>query len=206
MSTKIYDAYEWHGTIQQLMTMLFKLRTKVWQEQKRFITSAAERGHQVHFWKRKRLSLDFHLREPNHSEDYEQHTMELREVIKRGWLAEYLRAEMRAGFNSMFNFTSSSCVYFYRDRIFVQFFGVDFNRTTLKKDRRLKDFHYQNQTDQPERISDAEWKERERIWDSIFKEERHTPAQAGLVFPIFEESQAFYFSYELMRDMFKSEP
>jgi hypothetical protein len=31
----------------------------------------------------------------------------------------------------------------------------------------LSDFHYQNQTDKPEEISDKEWRKRERVWDAI---------------------------------------
>jgi len=37
----------------------------------------------------------------------------------------------------------------------------------LKDDNRLVDFHYQNQTDRPKKISGREWKKRERVWDGM---------------------------------------
>lgn len=50
------------------------------------------------------------------------------------------------------------------------FFGkvLDF----LKRDKRLEDYHYQNQSDKSARCSDAEWKARGEAWDYVLEEER----------------------------------
>lgn len=40
------------------------------------------------------------------------------------------------------------------------------NETFLRK-WRIKDYHYQNQTDIPEEITDEEWKQREKDWDEV---------------------------------------
>jgi len=37
----------------------------------------------------------------------------------------------------------------------------------LKNDKRLVDYHYQNQTDMPEEVSLSEWKEREKVWNKL---------------------------------------
>ena len=40
----------------------------------------------------------------------------------------------------------------------------------LKKDRRLTDFHYQNQTDKPSHISEKSWDRRADVWNGMDKE------------------------------------
>lgn len=45
------------------------------------------------------------------------------------------------------------------------------------------DFHYQNQTDQPEDISDEEWQHRSQIWNDIF-DVYFTPGEAGPTYEI----------------------
>lgn len=40
----------------------------------------------------------------------------------------------------------------------------------LKQDTRIVDFHYQNQSDQPESIPVREWNHRGKVWDEIFSE------------------------------------
>ena len=37
----------------------------------------------------------------------------------------------------------------------------------LRRDRRLEDYHYQNQTDKPKRISNKAWEERARVWNGM---------------------------------------
>ena len=47
----------------------------------------------------------------------------------------------------------------------------------------VDEYHYQNQTDQPEDIDDEEWDERRSIWDEIF-DKYFTPGEAGFVYEI----------------------
>ena len=58
---------------------------------------------------------------------------------------------------------------------------ISANRALLKDI--ADDFHYQNQTDQPEDISDEEWSKREQIWNDIF-DTYFTPGEAGLTYEI----------------------
>lgn len=43
----------------------------------------------------------------------------------------------------------------------------------LRRDKRLEDFHYQDQSDRPERISNREWENRRRIWNKILDNHPH---------------------------------
>ena len=58
---------------------------------------------------------------------------------------------------------------------------ISANRALLKDI--ADDFHYQNQTDKPEDISDDDWSEREQIWNDIF-DIYFTPGEAGLTYEI----------------------
>ena len=45
------------------------------------------------------------------------------------------------------------------------------------------EYHYQNQTDKPDEISDEEWSEREEVWEAIF-DKYWSPAEAGALYTI----------------------
>lgn len=45
--------------------------------------------------------------------------------------------------------------------------GVESYKELLKP--YIEEYHYQNQTDKPDNISDDEWNERDEIWENIFK-------------------------------------
>jgi hypothetical protein len=72
------------------------------------------------------------------------------------------------------DFDCSMVVFYYHKKVYVQFFN--FNRKwddtfkELRKSRKIKDWHYQNQTDKPDNLSDEYWSAREDVWEGIFKE------------------------------------
>ena len=45
------------------------------------------------------------------------------------------------------------------------------------------EYHYQDQTDKPDEISDEEWDERSEVWNAIF-DKYWTPAEAGLTYEL----------------------
>lgn len=57
----------------------------------------------------------------------------------------------------------------------------------------ISDFHFQNQTDPPEKVSDRDWKERSRVWNSIFNS-CSVPAYLGFNREIVENR--FYFEVQ----------
>jgi hypothetical protein len=66
----------------------------------------------------------------------------------------------------------------------------------LKRDPRLEDFHYQNQTDKSARISDKRWETRGRIWDELDLDDTHWNDR--LVLEIFHPEAFFRIGYPLI--------
>ena len=98
---------------------------------------------------------------------------------------------------SPFSVSASAVVYFVDSQIYVQFFGLDrIQLREISESELFIDWHYQNQTDEPENISAEEWEERERFWGRVFAE-IDIPSHVGLVFEfgdcyqIFTEVQKF---------------
>lgn len=54
-----------------------------------------------------------------------------------------------------------------------------------------KDWHYQNQSDQPEEVSDAEWKQREKEWDEALPG-AGIPSENGFSFTYFRVGHVPY--------------
>lgn len=178
MSTKIYDAYLYKGTLHSLVRFLDKLRDN---QQEKFVKEAAG------------------LCDP---EDFNPLAFAdgLKAMLRRGLNVDAI------GDVYMANPACSAVVYTARvrgdDRLIVQFFGFDRGLDELLPPRLFKDFHYQNQTDHDE--SASEWALRKRVWDRIFR--RHTtPAQAGLTFKMIGEDSAHDLSMRVFAKMHNHE-
>lgn len=172
MSTKIYDAYEWKGGgIAKLFKKLQVIKEKSWK------AHLARQISDIEHEKKKFNLLKFQddLRDTLRSHQWLH-------VGKNGYVIS--------------NPSSSAVIYFYKDRVFVQFFGLP--REAGKKFLGLTDFHFQNQCDLPKGISPPAWKERQRIWDEIFKDNK-APSQAGLSFDFFAEVDCFEFSADIFK-------
>ena len=79
---------------------------------------------------------------------------------------------------------------------------ISANRALLKDI--VDDFHYQNQTDQPEDINDEEWSEREQIWNDIF-DEYFTPGEAGPTYEIVKSDDFTDIEHDnLIKDIFEN--
>jgi hypothetical protein len=82
------------------------------------------------------------------------------------------------------DFDCSMVVFYYQKKVYVQFFNFNYwwqdTFNELIKTKKIKDWHYQNQTDMPDNISEEAWAERYNVWEGVFKEqESNTPAQCG---------------------------
>lgn len=65
--------------------------------------------------------------------------------------------------------------------------GSDLSFKFLSKfDSFIEDFHYQDQSDKPDSVSDKEWKKRGKIWKEIFAD-TDVPRKAGFTFNIFNK-------------------
>ncbi len=88
------------------------------------------------------------------------------------YVKKLYRAQLGGGLRNPFNFDVSLSVRELRGRYYLITYCDGLTHDVLKflqRDRRVEDFHYQNQTDRPEKISERAWRVREKTWDKIDK-------------------------------------
>jgi len=160
MSTKIYDAYKYKGNMTQLMDWFYKIR-------KEYKTNVL-----------KQLELYY---EKNKGEYKKKHD----------YLSE-VRISMSKSYpdNEIFSPSLCAIVYFDKDDILVQFFGLynyhafKYNiKKIIKRKRTLVDYHFQNQCMDD---VDNEYLSREKIWDRIYRNSA-IPSQDGLTYQFFTD-------------------
>lgn len=154
MSTKIYDAYEYDGNVEEAFKFLQKMKVRVHKQ----VTHTFS-------------TYRFHTQMPQYK------------------MIEEMQKAIQSHLNDPLNVSCSAVIYMYKDRVFIQFFGLD--RTwdrRLAKVRKLKDYHYQNSTDSPDNLTDSQWDQRRKVWEGIFNKSNYTPSQAGLTFDFISES------------------
>lgn len=62
------------------------------------------------------------------------------------------------------------------------------NQKSFVRSVQGKDIHYQNQTDEPEGMSEAEWDRRKKIWDIMMPS--GTPSEDGFIFDLISKRKA----------------
>lgn len=72
-------------------------------------------------------------------------------------------------FNDSFvDYSFALCIFPFEGNFYGMYYTNQQDFAEIWKDKPyVEDFHYQNQSDQPEEISEEEWNERERIWNGI---------------------------------------
>jgi len=176
MSTKIYNAYKFLGKTSEIIPMLKDIKKIYLDDVKNTMVKFSE----VKFYKENYsfLTDDSMLKD-----------------LPSYHLSYILEDIMKKGYNEPLNIQASSMVYFHKDDIYIQFFGLKINHFDKYKDI-LIDFHYQNQSDQsnydwdkekwndmsPERQKELEddWDHRKEVWDEIITD--FTFSENGLSF------------------------
>jgi len=207
MSTKIYNAFKFEGTGEELISILKEIK-------KEYISLTKEKLMKCNY------SSDWILKKSRYTSLPSDLTwQELKETDFSEYLLEdIIRKEEKIGEYHPFNISASAVVYFCENNIYLQLFGLprDYQEEVLNKYTQFKDYHYQNQTDQSnfdwdkedwdtmtterQEELEKEWNERERIWDKIMPD-YEAPSELGLTFdfvPINYEMSVF------CRDILKS--
>lgn len=179
MSTKIYDAYLYRGTIHSLMAHLAKLRAEL---RERFVTQAAG------WWSPE----DFNFL--NFSDG-------LRKMLRSG--ERFCQVDGVTQLNPACSAVVYPARVGRRSGLLVQFFGVEHLDLDKLLPRRFRDFHYQDQTDHP--FSRREWVRRKRTWDRVFRGAR-TPEQAGLTYDLVGEGAAFDLAFQVFEKLHGHRP
>lgn len=181
MSTKIYNAYEWHGgNLDLLMRRLKGLRAR------------------VHKLTIKKQIGDLGPKQTGENFSMMKFQDDMREVMKNHiWL------QTGKNGHTISNPVCSAVIYLYKGRVFVQFFGLPFR--SARRVRGLRDFHYQNSCEKSANISGHAWDERRKIWDEILGEDGR-PNYAGLTFEIIQESDASRIAMDMFSKFHKHRP
>lgn len=91
-------------------------------------------------------------------------------LIRRGY-----RISSTSPLRSAFNFNVSVTFREHEGGIYVIPYCEGIVRDALdflKTDKRLRDYHYQNQTDRPEEVPARQWRERRRVWEALTEHDR----------------------------------
>ena len=160
MSTKIYYAFRWKADMPALLKFLNELRAA-------YITEATELVKLLY------PGIQENIEEKSPFPEYD--------------LERYLFKQINLSHNDLGNIDASVCVYFFEDKIITHLFGIDRPFKSLYKmfvdNPNFQYYGYWNNSDREEEVSEEEWDERARIYDSIF-EENGIPNQVGLVYEL----------------------
>lgn len=193
MSIKIYDAYEFHGSLFSLMSQLEKIKEKyndaAVEILKKFRDIKIPKDHVS------RKDIEW----IEMSGGFDTEIKSLNEFALR----DILNSIGDRGMRHILNFEASAVIYPYIDnRIFINFFGLS---PLLEEDKVLDqklftDFHYQNQTDRDESISDEGWTNRMDIWHEILLDKGGIPGECGFIYNINNNSRIAYSFMEKIRE------
>lgn len=188
MSTKIYNAYKFNGSIEDLMSVLKDYRKK-WME-----------IHLDYYYDRTKL-LD--------KDQFAEFSKNFEDSIKKEhktWLDDAIDG-------SCVVIPHKSLLYV----IFYATASVDIEGKKAvdpDKDERFQDYHYQNQSDawyeyddegggeklnkEERKAAEKDWEEREVVWEEIFNES-WTPSEVGFVYEFAGTKDVWKFLLELRK-------
>lgn len=80
---------------------------------------------------------------------------------------ELIEAGSRSRERTPFDMTCGFNIWLYEGSFYIIPFGEHGSFINIKFPEWVKEFHYQNQTDKPSRISTKEWNKRRDVWDKV---------------------------------------
>lgn len=218
MSTKIYDAYKFthNYSIYELSQTFDNLRTEIKEICDRDILQKVI-AKTLYFYNFKQAHRDVLVAEMVVSTDPKNHPDTQNRYIHSIWKAvqedrwntvyvdvyfhiiDEISKAAKSPFRGDYDYKCVLQIVPMETKTLAMFFGNPMLRDYLESRHDfLIDYHYQNQTDQPDDISDAEWNIREKDWDKAIGPD-YIPSQHGFtvdlfntdnVMPIFEPSKA----------------
>lgn len=220
MSTKIYDAYKFtHDySMYELSQTFDKLRTEIKEICDRDILQKVI-AKTLYFYNFKQVNGDVLVAEmvtstdpknhPDTDNHYNRYIHDIWKAVQEDrWATVYvdvyfhvideISKAAKSPFRSDYDYKCVLQIIPMETKTLAMFFGNPMLRDYLESRHDfLIDYHYQNQTDQPDDISDAEWHVREKDWDKAIGPD-YIPSQHGFavdlfntdnVMPIFEPSK-----------------
>ena len=165
MSTKVYNLYRYAGgDVESLLVWLKQLRVGYMKHVRKEIKTLAPRDA-----------------------NGEVNVTKLQYRIER---------DTKLGYRSPFNIDASACIYLHEGQIYAHFFADQVFLTGYieSADDIFVDCHYQNQSDQPDNVSDEEWDKRRETVEAIGILDM-PPSRAGFIFVFADEHDIFDIAY-----------
>lgn len=170
MSTKIYDAYVSELSILELLPKFIKIAPKI---KKTCINEVLEDVYELAVF-----SFDKQNKEKTFDEIKDKY---YREISK----------EERGVNNGLL-----VMLYPFESKTYMLFFGKTKHIEIIENEIELKDFHFQDQSDKPEEISDKDWYNRLEIWDKILGGDGYgKPIDYGLQFTFADKQPCQYYDF-----------
>jgi hypothetical protein len=138
---------------------------------------------------------------------YQQHVVaEVARFAKRvpkDQLWDKLHADTTIGFRSPFNIDASVAVYLDGIDLYVQFLGVShmlYRQEVVAG--MLIEKEYQNQSDQPDDVSDEEWKARKELVERILdKHDSAMPSKCGFIWALMDHNDCMWVSHQVQKSL-----
>lgn len=104
--------------------------------------------------------------------------------------------DLKDSLKDMYGFNKAEIVYIpHNDDIFAMFFGSYEYETYVANNDNFTDYHYQNQSDKPDNITDEEWEQREKDWEEAIGPD-YVPINHGMLFTFLDHD-----SYDIERKL-----
>ena len=157
MSTKIYNAYKTTLNICELLDKFKILAVKAKKiQEEQYLESLYERVI---------LTGDSEIVLHGNKFDYYQELFKQRHTDWRELQISQYR-------NPYIDFSLSCSVFPLKDKILLKFYGEYSMLDLIDEEDYLIDYHYQNQCDKPDSISDDDWEARRKTWNDILGYEK----------------------------------
>ena len=189
MSTKIYDAYRYTGTLDSLFQNLLEMKKQYFEHCFRTLDDFSEAPV---------VSLKVLLENARIWKDFVDRCMkkpdEMTKIKELNALdlANFLEFMVKSRRCSPLNLEASVVICPFKKKLYAVFFGREI---PLIDESRWVDFHYQNSTDRPKEVSQRQWNHREEVWDAI-AERGASFVDDGLVFRFVDEDNVFNLAFE----------
>ena len=190
MSTKIYDAYKLTNNydLVSLNTALSDLRKQVTKQCEDLITNIVVRK----FLKLQYMTLLHGTKCSINTDKTTTSILEkmLQHDMKAAWGYLYCKTTSDIADVSIttrpsgYNFYNNLLLFPMQDKILAMYFGNADIRRFIENHEMFEDYHYQNQCDKPDDISDEEWNKRESDWNTAIGPD-YIPANHGLQVQLF---------------------
>ena len=100
---------------------------------------------------------------------------------------------------NVYDLSAEIQIYPLDDKILLRFFGNDRLEQILLNEEDIEEYHYQNQCDRPEDISEEEWNDREKNWETV--NPTLVPAKRGFGVQLFYENDLPFMLDEVFTKM-----